>query len=43
MPCQGGYEVALIGVVMGKDVGGEIAAGRMVRGCERVRDVRGVR
>ena len=43
MPCQGGYEVALIGVVMEKDVGDEIAAGGMVRGCERVRDVRVVR
>ena len=40
MPCQGGYEFALIGVVMGKDVGDEIAAGTTVRGCERVRDVR---
>lgn len=43
MPCQGGYEVALISVVLGKDVGDEMAAGRMVRGCERVREVRGVR
>ena len=43
MPCQGGYEVALIDVVMGKDVGDEIAAERMARGCERVREVRGVR
>jgi hypothetical protein len=23
MPCQGGYEVALMGVMMGKDVGDE--------------------
>ena len=43
MPCQGDVEVALIGVMMGKDVGDEIAAGRMVRECERVREVRGVR
>lgn len=35
MPCQGGYEFALIGVVMGKDVGDEIAAGKMARECER--------
>ena len=31
MPCQGGYEVALIGVVMEKDVGDEIAAGKIVK------------
>ena len=43
MPCQGGYEIALMGEAMGKDVGDEIAAGRMVRGCERARDARGVR
>lgn len=43
MPCQGGYKVALIGVAMRKDVGDEIAAGRMVGGCERVREARGVR
>jgi hypothetical protein len=43
MPCQGGYEVAFIGAVMGKDVGDEIAAGKMVRGCERQTELRGVR
>ena len=29
MPCQGGFEVALIGVMIVIDVGDEIAAGKM--------------